>query len=79
MEYLRYTSVIPRRKVVDHFCEFSLRDNDFFVWVRDTYFCVYVEGRKVGRKRIILVDYLLQIHISCLCRLLPPNSFQALQ
>lgn len=29
--YLRYTSVIQKRKVVDHFCEFSLRDNNFFV------------------------------------------------
>ena len=34
---------------------------------------------KEGKKRIVLVGYLLQIQISRPCRILPPNSFQTLQ
>ena len=35
--------------------------------------------KEEGRKRIILVDYLLQIYFSCLCRYRPPISFMTLQ
>ena len=62
-------SCLQRRKLGDTFCGLSLRDTDF---------CVYLKGRNEGRKRIILVDFLLQIQISYLCRYLPPNSFHAL-
>ena len=62
-------SCLQRRKLADNFCGLSLRDTDF---------CVYLKWRNEGRKRIILVDFLLQIQISYLCRHLPPNSFQAL-
>lgn len=62
-------SCLQRRMLGDNFCGLSLRDTDF---------CVYLKGRSEGRKRIILVDFLLQIQISYLCRYLPPNSFQAL-
>ena len=82
--YLRYTSVIQRRKVVDHFCDnkmitISLLEITISLYRLEIQICLYVEGRKVGRKRIIFVDYLLQIQISCLCRYLPHNSFQTLQ
>ena len=44
---------------------------DFYVPVRHTDFCVYVEGRNKeggqGRKEIILVNYLLQIPFLCIC------------
>ena len=35
-----------------------------------TDFCVYMEGKK----EIILLDYLLQLQILCICKSLPPNS-----
>ena len=35
--------------------------------------------KEEGRKRIILLDYLLQIYLSCLCRYRPPISFTTLQ
>ena len=39
-----------------------------YLYVRDKYFYVYVNGRKAkrreGRQEIILVDYLLQMQIS---------------
>ena len=35
--------------------------------------------KEEGRKRIILVDYLLQIYLCCLCRYRPPISFTTLQ
>lgn len=47
-------SCLQRRMLGDNFCGLSLRDTDF---------CVYLKGRNEGRKRIILVDFLLQIQI----------------
>ena len=31
-------------------CGLSIAATDFYVYVRDKYFCVYVHGRKDGRK-----------------------------
>ena len=44
-----------------NYFELSITDRDSSVYVRDTNFCVYLEGRK---EEIILVDSLLQIQIS---------------
>ena len=49
----------------DNPCGLSITVTDFYVYVRDKYFCVYVHGgRMEGRQGIILVDYLIQILIS---------------
>ena len=49
----------------DNPCGLSITATDFYVYVRDKYFCVYVHGgRMEGRQGIILVDYLIQILIS---------------
>ena len=69
LSILDTVSYLQRRKLGDNFCGLSLRDTDF---------CVYLKGRNEGRKRIILVDYLLEMQISYLCRYLLPNLFQSL-